>query len=151
MATHKISEIKGLSTELEAKMGEAQIATIEQLLEQTKDSKSRSALAKTLGIESKELTEYINRADLMRLKGVGGEMANLLEECGVELVQRAAAPRRREPTGQAEEHQRYGQDHAPRPDAGAGRGLDCRGGYDRRCQRSVELGSTLGLHWNRGR
>jgi len=26
----------------------------------------------------------VNRADLMRLKGVGTEMANLLEECGVD-------------------------------------------------------------------
>ena len=30
------------------------------------------------------MTEWINRADLMRLKGVGTEMANLLEVCGVD-------------------------------------------------------------------
>jgi prephenate dehydratase len=30
------------------------------------------------------LTEWINRADLMRLKGVGTEMANLLEDSGVD-------------------------------------------------------------------
>lgn len=43
----------------------------------------------------KLLTEWVNRADLMRIKGVGTEMANLLEKCGVdsckELRHRIAA------------------------------------------------------------
>ncbi len=30
------------------------------------------------------MTEWINRADLMRLKGVGKEFASLLENCGVD-------------------------------------------------------------------
>jgi predicted flap endonuclease-1-like 5' DNA nuclease len=42
-----------------------------------------------------QLTEWVNRADLMRLKGVGTEFANLLEDCGVdsckELQHRVAA------------------------------------------------------------
>lgn len=55
----------------------------------------RAELAKTVGVEPAQLTEWINRADLMRLNGVGTEMANLLEECGVdstkELQHRIAA------------------------------------------------------------
>jgi predicted flap endonuclease-1-like 5' DNA nuclease len=81
---HKIAEVKGLSAEMQAKMGEANIATVEDLLEQTATTAQRSALAKQLGVTSAELTEWVNRADLMRLKGVGTEMANLLEECGVD-------------------------------------------------------------------
>jgi predicted flap endonuclease-1-like 5' DNA nuclease len=92
---HKIAEIKGLSAEMQAKMGEANIATVEDLLAQTATSPQRSALAKQLGVSPSELTEWVNRADLMRLKGVGTEMANLLEECGVdsckELQHRVAA------------------------------------------------------------
>jgi predicted flap endonuclease-1-like 5' DNA nuclease len=81
---HKIAEIKGLSAEMQAKMGEANIATVEDLLAQTATPAQRTALAKQLGVTSSELTEWVNRADLMRLKGVGTEMANLLEECGVD-------------------------------------------------------------------
>jgi predicted flap endonuclease-1-like 5' DNA nuclease len=92
---HKIAEIKGMSAAAEAKLVEAQITTIEQLLAQAGTAKDRAALAKQLEVSSSELTEWVNRADLMRLKGVGSEMANLLEECGVdsckELQHRVAA------------------------------------------------------------
>ncbi len=44
----------------------------------------RTALAKQIGVSDSQLTEWINRADLMRLNGVGTEIANLLEECGVD-------------------------------------------------------------------
>src|SRR5690242_21072049 len=50
----------------------------------TDSAKEKSDLAKKLGVTNPQLTEWINRADLMRLKGVGTEMANLLEECGVD-------------------------------------------------------------------
>ena len=80
---HKISEIKGLSDEARDKMIAAGITHVEQLLEQSAGSK-KAALAKTIGVAPSQLTEWINRADLMRLKGVGREMANLLEECGVD-------------------------------------------------------------------
>jgi uncharacterized protein DUF4332 len=44
----------------------------------------RAALAKQIGVAESQLTGWVNRADLMRLKGVGTEMANLLELCGVD-------------------------------------------------------------------
>ena len=92
---HKIREIKGLRDEVRQKLEEGGILTVEQLLEQTNNGPRKGALAKKLGIPSSELTELVNRADLMRLKGVGTEMANLLEECGVdsckELQHRTAA------------------------------------------------------------
>jgi len=92
---HKIAEIKGMDATAQAKLAAAQIGTVEQLLEQASTAQERNALAKQLGVSSAQLTEWINRADLMRLKGVGTEMANLLEECGVdsckELQHRVAA------------------------------------------------------------
>ena len=92
---HKIAEIKGMDATVYAKLAEAQIGTVEQLLAQTSTVPERTALAKQLGVSSSQLTEWVNRADLMRLKGVGTEMANLLEECGVdsckELQHRVAA------------------------------------------------------------
>lgn len=92
---HKISEIKGMDAESQTKLAAAQISTVEQLLEQAGTAQQRTSLAKQLGVSPSQLTEWINRADLMRLKGVGTEMAHLLEECGVdsckELQHRVAA------------------------------------------------------------
>lgn len=59
---------------------------IDQLLQAVHTSQQRAALAKQLNVQPSQLTEWINRADLMRLKGVGMEMANLLEECGVDSI-----------------------------------------------------------------
>lgn len=83
---HKIVEIKGMSPEIEAKLAGQHITTTDELVDQTKTPQQRAALAKQLNIPSSDLTELINRADLMRLKGVGREMANLLEECGVDSI-----------------------------------------------------------------
>lgn len=80
----KIGEIKGLDAGHAQKLEAAGIHTTDDLLKATAASHDRTALAKTVGVEGSELTEWINRADLMRLKGVGTEMANLLEECGVD-------------------------------------------------------------------
>jgi predicted RecB family nuclease len=92
---HKIAEIKGMTDAAQAKLVAAGITTIEELLTNADTAKERAALAKQIEVPVSELTEWVNRADLMRLKGVGSEMANLLEECGVdsckELQHRVAA------------------------------------------------------------
>lgn len=82
--SHKISEIKGLDAETQKKLEQANMTTVEHLLHATATRQQRSALAKQLSVSESQLTEWINRADLMRLKGVGKEMANLLEDCGVD-------------------------------------------------------------------
>lgn len=80
----KIGEIKGLDASHQQKLETEGIHTTDDLLKATATSQERSALAKKIGVEGSLMTEWINRADLMRLKGVGTEMANLLEECGVD-------------------------------------------------------------------
>jgi predicted flap endonuclease-1-like 5' DNA nuclease len=69
---------------VETKLQGAKITTTDELVKATATAHGRAELAKTLGVEPAQLTEWINRADLMRLKGVGTEMANLLEDCGVD-------------------------------------------------------------------
>jgi predicted flap endonuclease-1-like 5' DNA nuclease len=95
MMAHKIAEIKGLDAVIEQKLLAANITTVEDLLAATDTAAKRNALVNQLGVNASQLTDWINRADLMRLKGVGTEMANLLEECGVdscrELQHRVAA------------------------------------------------------------
>jgi len=82
--THKIAEIKGIDPGVQRKLMDKHITTVEQMLEHSATPAQRNALAHELGIPSSQLTGLINRADLMRLKGVGTEMANLLELCGVD-------------------------------------------------------------------
>jgi hypothetical protein len=82
--THKIAEIKNLDIAIQTKLEAANVKTVEDLLQEASTPQQRTALAKQLGVPAPQLTEWINRADLMRLKGVGTEMANLLEECGVD-------------------------------------------------------------------
>lgn len=83
---HKIDQIKGMDAALKDKLEGAGIKTTEQLLDVTGTSQQRTNLAHKLGITPAQLGELTNRADLMRLKGVGTEMANLLEEVGVDTV-----------------------------------------------------------------
>jgi predicted flap endonuclease-1-like 5' DNA nuclease len=78
-----ISKIKGITPELEQKLHEDGIRHTDQLLEHTRTVKQRNELAHKLGTSASVLKELANRADLMRLKGVGGDLSNLLEEAGV--------------------------------------------------------------------
>jgi hypothetical protein len=81
---HKISEIKDLDPAAQAKLEQAHIHTVEDLLKATNTPQQRAGLVKQLSVAPSQLTDWINRADLMRLKGVGKEMANLLEESGID-------------------------------------------------------------------
>ncbi len=82
--THQIAEIKGLDSDARSKLEAAHLMTVEDLLRETATPQQRAALARQIGVSESQLTGWINRADLMRLKGVGTEMANLLELCGVD-------------------------------------------------------------------
>ena len=78
-----IKDIKGMTEELAGKLAGAGIKNTDDLIAYLPHPK-RADLAKQLGIAVSEVTEMVNRADLMRLNGVGTEYANLLEECGVD-------------------------------------------------------------------
>jgi len=91
----KIIDIEGIGPVYAEKLTAAGIATTEALLEKGATPKSRQELEEQTGISGKLLLEWINRADLMRIKGVGEEYSDLLEAAGVdtvpELAQRNAA------------------------------------------------------------
>src|SRR5258708_39902891 len=84
--SHKISEIKGLDPHVAAKMQQAHINTGDDLVNQTQTSHQGTELANQLGVPPSQLTGWLHRANLMRLKGDGTEMHNLLEDSGAERV-----------------------------------------------------------------
>ena len=91
----KIEEIEGIGPAFGAKLTAAGVMTTEQLLERGASRKGRTELAGTTGITDTLILEWVNHADLMRIKGVGSEYSDLLEAAGVdspaELAQRNAA------------------------------------------------------------
>ena len=81
---HRIAEIKSLSAAAKTKLAALGIGTVQELIARAGAGSQRTSLARELGVEVSQVTEWVNRADLMRLVGVGTEYANLLEEAGVD-------------------------------------------------------------------
>jgi predicted flap endonuclease-1-like 5' DNA nuclease len=82
----KLTTIEGIGDTLAAKLKDAGATTIEKLLDHGKTKAGRQALAEATGIAEKRLLTFVNHADLMRVKGIGGEYAELLEAAGVDSV-----------------------------------------------------------------
>src|SRR5688572_19516708 len=91
----KLIDIEGIGKAYAEKLEKAGVVTIDDLLKQGGSSSGREKLAEAAGVTEKQMLEWVNRCDLMRLKGVGSEFADLLEAAGVdsvpELGQRNAA------------------------------------------------------------
>jgi predicted flap endonuclease-1-like 5' DNA nuclease len=83
MSVTTISDIKGLAPEVKAKLESAGIKNTSQLLEHTQTQKQRTELAYKVGTTPEAMKDLANRADLMRLNGIGGDFSNLLEVAGV--------------------------------------------------------------------
>ena len=64
----------------------AGITTTEALLKASATPKQREELAAETGIGPKLILEWANLSDLFRIKGVGEEYSDLLEEAGVDTV-----------------------------------------------------------------
>ena len=82
----KIISIEGIGPVYAEKLLGAGIKTVEALLEKGATPKGREMLAEAAGIAEKLILEWVNLADLMRVKGIGEEYSDLLEEAGVDTV-----------------------------------------------------------------
>jgi hypothetical protein len=89
-----IGTIEGLGVRNATKLRKARIRTTEALLKQGATRAGRRELARKIGVEEKLLLRWVNRADLMRVRGVGEEYSDLLEAAGVDTVKEL---RRRNP------------------------------------------------------
>ncbi|MEN6572492.1 MAG: DUF4332 domain-containing protein [Anaerolineaceae bacterium] len=81
-----IIDIEGIGEVFAKKLKAAAIATTEALLEAGATPKGRKDLAAKAGIAEEKILEWVNRADLYRIKGVGSEYSDLLEAAGVDTV-----------------------------------------------------------------
>ncbi|GIV58188.1 MAG: ferredoxin [Rhodothermaceae bacterium] len=82
----KLTTIEGIGEVLAEKLKQAGVTSVENLLERGSTPQGRKELAEATGIDSSRILRFVNQADLMRLKGVGSEYAELLEAAGVDTV-----------------------------------------------------------------
>lgn len=91
----KVEDVEGIGPVYGEKLRAAGIESVEELLEKGAGRSGRAAIVETTGIDGGKILEWVNHADLMRIKGVGSEYSDLLEAAGVdspaELAQRNAA------------------------------------------------------------
>jgi predicted flap endonuclease-1-like 5' DNA nuclease len=81
-----ILDIEGVGEAQAAKLRDAGIGSTEALLEKGATPEGREEIAASTGISGRLILKWVNHADLFRIKGVGGEYAELLEAAGVDTV-----------------------------------------------------------------
>ena len=82
----KLLDIEGIGPVYAEKLTGAGVKSIEGLLELGATPKGREELAEKSGISKDLILEWVNHADLFRIKGVAEEYSDLLEEAGVDTV-----------------------------------------------------------------
>jgi predicted flap endonuclease-1-like 5' DNA nuclease len=84
MATLK--GIEGIGPVYAAKLNKAGVRGLSGLLKAGGTRKGRQELAKATGFNAKTILEWVNRADLFRVKGIGSQYSDLLEAAGVDTT-----------------------------------------------------------------
>jgi predicted flap endonuclease-1-like 5' DNA nuclease len=82
----KIIDIEGIGPAYAVKLSKAGIRSVEALLKNGASEKGRKEIAAATGITHTLVLEWVNRADLYRIKGVGAQYSDLLEKAGVDTV-----------------------------------------------------------------
>lgn len=82
----KLEEIEGIGAAYAVKLRKAGVRSTNELLKKGATPAGRKQISKDSGISEKLVLEWVNHSDLFRIKGVGSEYADLLEEAGVDTV-----------------------------------------------------------------
>jgi predicted flap endonuclease-1-like 5' DNA nuclease len=83
---YPLKYIDGMTTFVENRLKEIGIRTTEKLLAAAGTVKGRKKLAQMTGVEEHQWLDWANNADVMRIKGLGSELAKLLRRAGVTTV-----------------------------------------------------------------
>ncbi len=90
----KLEDIEGVGPAAAKKLRGAGVGSTASLLAKGATAKGRKEIAAGAGVAEKSILEWVNRCDLMRVKGVSTQYSDLLEAVGVdsptELAQRNA-------------------------------------------------------------
>ena len=86
----KLTTIEGIGDTFALKLKEIGIGSVESLLKKGATPQGRKEISSSSGLDDKRVLRFVNHADLMRIKGIGGEYAELLEASGVDTVKELA-------------------------------------------------------------
>jgi predicted flap endonuclease-1-like 5' DNA nuclease len=78
--------IEGIGPKNAEKLARVGVRSTEALLERGGKAKDRKSLAAESGISDTQILEWVNRADLFRIPGIGEQFSDLLEKAGVDTV-----------------------------------------------------------------
>ncbi len=87
----KIGQVEGIGPVFREKLENAGIMTTEALLTKCATAAGRADLASSADIQPKRLMSFVSRADFFRVKGVGRQFSELLQNVDVHTVQQLAA------------------------------------------------------------
>jgi predicted flap endonuclease-1-like 5' DNA nuclease len=82
----KLEEIEGIGPVYAAKLRAAGIRSVTALLRAGATPAKRKELEARAGVGREYILDWVNRADLMRVEGVGEEYSDLLDKAGVDTV-----------------------------------------------------------------
>ena len=88
--TYPISELEGMTAFSASKLKSLGIRTTDALLEAARTVKGRKALATRTGISERQLLEWANMSDYMRIPGMGMAKIGLVRAAGVTTVRELA-------------------------------------------------------------
>jgi predicted flap endonuclease-1-like 5' DNA nuclease len=81
-----IQAIEGIGPVNAQRLRGAGVSTVASLLEAGATKSGRQQLSAVTGLAEDLLLEWVNRADLMRVRGIGTQYSDLLEAAGVDTV-----------------------------------------------------------------
>lgn len=82
----RIIDVEGIGEAYAPRLVVINIRTTGALLEAGKTPLGRRQIEEKTGIDHDLILEWVNHADLYRIKGIGSEYSDLLEEAGVDTV-----------------------------------------------------------------
>jgi CBS domain-containing protein len=89
-ADYILSEVKGIKGKFDRKLRMAGLITTKDLLDNCRTPTARNSYSKEIGIDSYLLFKWTKMADLMRLEGVGQQLAELLVLAGIDSMKSLA-------------------------------------------------------------
>jgi predicted flap endonuclease-1-like 5' DNA nuclease len=89
--SYKIEEIEGIGPTFGEKLTAAGVKTTDDLLANCANAAGRKKAAEATGLSEGQLLKWANMADMMRIKGIGPQFAELLEASGVDTVKELRA------------------------------------------------------------
>jgi predicted flap endonuclease-1-like 5' DNA nuclease len=82
----KLIDVEGIGKVYADKLKKAGVSTTDTLLKKGANPAGRKQIAEKAGVSEHQILEWVNRADLFRIKGVAEEYSDLLEAAGVDTV-----------------------------------------------------------------